>query len=278
MARYECHLSPETLKKAIDELNEPEDNDERLSAIDRLRDRFQEEAEDLELIRTDDAFILRFLRVRKFDQDAAFQTLVNYHSNRNEWKELFDLVDNPKKLEHLLWMGPCVPLKDRAKDGTFVTVGRLGRGMTESDGIIHFIAAVVLTFEKLLEDEEVQIYGITVIEDMRDFGLSLAMQMITVGRQFLHVVQDAIPIRIKSLNMVNEALVFDAMYAVMAPFMKEKMKKRLQLHGANYTTLQEKVDPEFLPTLLGGTGPDLDSDGWVRKITSTVGHGEETSL
>ena len=58
--RYECKLSPEVLKKAIEELNEPEDNSKRLAAIYRLRKRFESEAKDLELIRSDDAFLLRY--------------------------------------------------------------------------------------------------------------------------------------------------------------------------------------------------------------------------
>lgn len=58
--RYVCNLEPAVLKKAIAELNEPEDNKLRLAEIDRLRDRFQEEQSDLELIRTDDTFFLRY--------------------------------------------------------------------------------------------------------------------------------------------------------------------------------------------------------------------------
>lgn len=59
MNRYECTLTPELLKKATAELNEPEDNDKRLAEIDQLRNRFQEEQDELSLLRTDDHFILR---------------------------------------------------------------------------------------------------------------------------------------------------------------------------------------------------------------------------
>ena len=57
--RYECKLDAAVLKKAVAELNEPQDNDTRLAEIDKLRNRFEEEQTDLELIRTDDAFFLR---------------------------------------------------------------------------------------------------------------------------------------------------------------------------------------------------------------------------
>ena len=35
--RYECGLPPKVLSKAVEELNEPEDDVKRLKAIDELR-------------------------------------------------------------------------------------------------------------------------------------------------------------------------------------------------------------------------------------------------
>lgn len=57
--RYECKLDSKLLKKAIMELNEPENNDERLEEIDKLRNRFLKEQQEFQLLRSDDAFILR---------------------------------------------------------------------------------------------------------------------------------------------------------------------------------------------------------------------------
>nr|XP_039256803.1 alpha-tocopherol transfer protein-like [Styela clava] len=277
--RYKCTLSPELLKKAIEELNEPEDNDKRLAAIDKLRTRFEEEDNGLELIRSDDAFLLRFLRVRKFDQDRAYTMLFNYHKQRKEWRELFDLVDDPSKVDHLLRCGAVVPLYDRrAKDGTFITIGRPGLGFDDNTTMVHFIAVLVLTLEKLLENEEFQIYGLTIIEDMADFGLYLAMQMPSLGSKFLHIIQDAMPVRVKSVNMIHEALVFDVIYSIISSFMKEKMKNRLTLHGDKFDKLHEKIDPANLPFSLGGSGPDLNPDWWTRQILADVGQGEDTAL
>lgn len=277
--RYECRLSAEALKKAVEELNEPEDNTLRLAAIDQLRTRFEEQAGDLELIRNDDAFILRFLRVRKFDADKAFDTLVNYHKQRNEWRDVFDAVDDPKKVQDLLRTGAVLPMRNgRAKDGSFVIMGRPGLGFGDGTTMTDFISCLVLTMEKLLEQEESQIYGFTVIEDMSNFGVTLAMQMASNGKKFLHIIQDCIPARVKSVNMINEALVFDIIHAIISQFMKEKMKKRLTLHGTNYKTLQEKIEGCNLPFFLGGTGPDLNADWWTKEILSVEGEGEDTAL
>lgn len=61
-ARYECTLSPELLDKAVEELNEPRDNGERLKAIDSLKEAFLKKyGEKYTLIRSDDAFLLRLV-------------------------------------------------------------------------------------------------------------------------------------------------------------------------------------------------------------------------
>ncbi|XP_039256805.2 alpha-tocopherol transfer protein-like [Styela clava] len=279
MKRYECKLSPETLKKAIDELNEPEDNTERLAAIDKLRARFQKENDGSELIRSDDAFLLRFLRVRKFNEDRALTTLVNYHKHRTEWKELYDLVDNPKDCERLMSAGPLLPLNDaRAKDGTFVFVGRPGLGFVEGDDMFKFLAIILLSVEKQLEKEEFQIYGVTIIDDMSNMGLQTAMQLASYAKRFSSIMREAMPVRIKSFNFINEALVFDILWTVISTFMGEKLKNRLTVHGSNVKTLHDKVDPVHLPFFLGGSGPDLNADWWTKEVLSTVGSGEDTSL
>lgn len=63
VTRYEFTLSPELLEKAVEELNEPRDNDERLKAIDNLKEAFlKKHGDKYTLIRSDDEFLLRLLR------------------------------------------------------------------------------------------------------------------------------------------------------------------------------------------------------------------------
>lgn len=198
---------------------------------------------------------------------------------RKESPEVFELVDNPKVLENFIHSGALVPLREgRAKDGTFVIAAKLGRGYSDSGDFVKFIALCVLSLEKLLEKEEVQIFGFTLINDPSELALSYVPFMATYAKTMSSLMQDAMPVRLKSLNLVNESRIIDVLYAILTKFMKEKMKNRIQLHGNDFKTLHEKIDPRFLPFALGGTGPDLDGEWWARQVISSVGAGEGTNM
>lgn len=278
--RYECNLDPAVLKKAIAELNEPEDNNQRLADIDKLRDRFQEEQGDLELIRTDDTFFLRFLRAKKFNHEKAYNMLVNYHIQRRDFREVFDKVDDPELLSDVLTYGPCVPIRQKAADGSTVVIGRPGIGQPDTAKMTDFLAMIILTTEYLLsEDESVQVHGLTVIADYSYFNLNLLKQFTpSFGKKMGGVLGDAMPSRLKSMNVVNEYKIFTIIYNIMKPFSKPKMQRRLELHGNNFTNLHKKVNPAGLPEFLAGTGPSLDVFGWKNKLLTSSGHGEDTAL
>ena len=270
--RYECNLPPKVLAKAAEELNEPEDNVERLRAIDELREAFLNTNPDLKLIRQDDAFILRFLRARKFNQEKALKMITNYHVQTASWPEVFNRVKNPALMKNTLDVGVVLPLKGRAKDGSAIVIGRPGIG--ENPDVLDLYASIFITMEKMVEDEEIQVHGVTVIQDLAYYSMDYVRQTTRANSQrFIAVVQDSLPLRVKSLNATNEPKIFDIVYAIAAPFMKEKIKKRYKLHGKNFSGLYDIIDRSVLPPMFAGSGPELDPEEWKLELM-----GEDTAL
>ena len=270
--RYECNLSPKVLAKAVEELNEPEDNAERLRAIDELREAFIKANPEMKLIRDDDSFILRFLRARKFNQEKALKMITNYHIQTTSWPEVFDKVKNPSLIKNTLDAGVVLPLKGRAKDGSAIVIGRPGIG--ENPVVIDLYASIFMTMEKMVEDEETQIHGVTVIQDLAYYGMDYVRQTTpAISKRFIAVVQDSLPLRVKSLNVTNEPKIFDIVYAIASPFMKEKIKKRYMFHGQDFSKLYQIIDKSVLPPMFAGSGPDLDPQEWKSELM-----GEDTAL
>ena len=266
--RYECTLSPELLDKAVTELNEPRNNDERLNAIDQLRNSY-DVAKYGPLVRDDDAFILRFLRAKKFKQEKALKVLQNYHSIKKELKDVFERVHNPVLLEAVVEKGVLSVFDGKCLDGSTAFMYRPGL-LGKSSNLHDLMAYGVLAMEKLLEEEEIQICGVSTIEDLEDFNISIFFQVSPFQLGKLNsIFQDAMPVRIKAVYILNEGKVFDALMMLFRPFMKKKLLERLHPFGNKYLKLYDYISPSLLPPCYGGTGPDLDTlvRTWVERLT-----------
>lgn len=124
---YVCSLSEELVAKAREELQEKPEW--RLRDVQALRDMVRKEYPTLSTA-LDDAFLLRFLRARKFDYDRALQLLVNYHSCRRSWPEVFSNL-RPSALKDVLASGFLTVLPHTDPRGCHVVCIRPGIGRRE---------------------------------------------------------------------------------------------------------------------------------------------------
>ena len=69
----------------------------------------------------DDAFLLRFLRTKKFDQERAFNQVMTYYRMRKENPDVYENL-TPQRVRHILDAGVTGVLKDRAPDGSRIIV------------------------------------------------------------------------------------------------------------------------------------------------------------
>ena len=265
--RYKCTLSPELLEKAVNELNEPRSNDDRLSAIDELRNSYNAEKYG-PLYREDDGFLLRFLRAKKFNQKKALNVLHNYHSIRRDYKEVFEKVSNPAIMRPIAEKGIMFMLEGQDNNGAAVMFSRSGL-IDENSDINGLMAYGVFLMEKVLEKERFQICGVTSIRDLKNFSLLIYTKISPIAiKRMTSVWQDAMPIRFKAAHILNEGTVYDVIITMFRPFIKKKFWDRMHIHGGNYKALESFIDPAVLPPYLGGTGPTVEHSAkvWLEKV------------
>lgn len=70
----------------------------------------------------------------------------------------------------------------------------------------------------------------------------------------------------------------EAALAVIKPFLKEKTRARIKLHGGNLSTLHDCIARDILPAELGGEGPSFNPLDWVHQLleSSQVGTYDKT--
>merc|ERR1711887_535786 len=70
--------------------------------------------------------------------------------------------------------------------------------------------------------------------------------------------QEGYPMRPKGLNYINTPAAFDTVFNIFKGFMKEKMKKRIHIHGSDLESLHKEIPKDILPKEYGGTNGTVD--------------------
>ncbi|XP_014399208.1 PREDICTED: alpha-tocopherol transfer protein-like isoform X2 [Myotis brandtii] len=229
---YVCSLTEELVTKAREELQEKPEW--RLRDVQALRDMVRKEFPNLRTS-LDDAFLLRFLRARKFDYDRALQLLINYHSCRRSWPEVFHNL-KPSALKDVLASGFLTVLPHTDPRGCHILCIRPDRWIPSNYPITENIRVIYLTLEKLIQSEETQVNGIVILADYKGVSLSKASHFGPfIAKKVIGILQDGFPIRIKAVHIVNEPRIFKGIFAIIKPFLKEKIANRRSAHSAPET-------------------------------------------
>ncbi|KAH9491605.1 hypothetical protein Btru_031017 [Bulinus truncatus] len=265
-SNYKCSLSGDVLEKAKKELNE--DPSTRLIEVKNLRVRL-EKVPGLKP-RLDITFLLPFLRARKFDQERTFQLVKNYYDVRREQPDMFDDL-KPSRVKHVIDAGIIEVLKSRDNQGSKVIIMRPGNWDPDRFPITEMPRTVFLIMSKIImEEEETQVHGIHIINNLAGVTMKHASHIgPSVAKKFLHILQDVVPLRVKRFDYVNEPTFFDIVFAIFKQFMKEKLTKRIVLNGSTFNKLHESINPDLLPTDLGGRQEPHSNKEWVNDFLAS---------
>ncbi|XP_078253579.1 clavesin-1-like isoform X2 [Rhinoraja longicauda] len=226
------HLQPglraETIEKSRLELNE--NADALHQDIQQVRDMIITRP-DIGFLRTDDAFILRFLRARKFNHFEAFKLLAQYFQYRQQNLDMFKnfKADDPGIKRALMDGFPGV-LQQTDHHGRKILVLFAANWDQSRNTFVDILRAILLSLEILIEDPELQINGFVLIIDWSNFTFKQASKLTPT-----------------ILRLAIEGL-------------------QIFLHGNNLNSLHQLIHPEYLPSEFGGTLPPYDMGTWARTL------------
>nr|XP_045595424.1 alpha-tocopherol transfer protein-like isoform X6 [Procambarus clarkii] len=260
VGEYVCTLSKELQQRAKEEINE--DPARRAADIEHIRDWLKHQPHIR--ARTDDWTILRFLRGCKFSLQRTKEKLDMFYTCKSlcpEWYKNRDPQD--KKMRAILELGTCLPLPGYDHKGRKVILTRWGRINPSIVLVNELMRAATLVIDVCLEEDEVEsVTGLVMIEDCDCLSFShVAAFTPTFAKKASTLFQEGYPMRPKGLNYINTPAAFDTVFNIFKSFMKEKMKKRVHLHGNDLESLHRQVPKEVLPVEYGGT------NGTVEEIT-----------
>ncbi|XP_026218106.1 clavesin-1-like [Anabas testudineus] len=265
MTHLHAGLSSETMEKARSELNENPDTLHQ--DIQQVRDMIVTRP-DIGFLRTDDDFILRFLRARKFDQMETFRLLAQYFQFRQQNLDMFQSfkVDDPGIKRALMDGFPGV-LETPDQHGRKILILFASNWDQSRNSFTDILRAILLSLEVLIENPELQINGFILIVDWSNFSFKQASKLTpNILKLAIEGLQDSFPARFGGIHFVNQPWYIHAMFTIIKPFLKDKTRKRIFLHGNNLNSLHQLIQPECLPSEFGGTLPPYDMGIWARTL------------
>uniref|UniRef100_A0A3P9HFP9 Clavesin-1 n=1 Tax=Oryzias latipes TaxID=8090 RepID=A0A3P9HFP9_ORYLA len=240
MNHLHSSLSSEMMEKARLELNENPDTLHQ--DIQQVRDMIVTRP-DIGFLRTDDDFILRFLRARKFDQLETFRLLAQYFQFRQQNLDMFQSfkVDDLGIKRALMDGFPGV-LESPDQHGRKILILFASNWDQSRNSFIDILRAILLSLEVLIENPELQINGFILIIDWSNFSFKQASKLTP-----------------NILKLAIEGLQFFPPLPLSPSFL-------IFLHGNNLNSLHQLILPECLPSEFGGTLPPYDMGMWARTL------------
>ncbi|KXJ78767.1 hypothetical protein RP20_CCG003565 [Aedes albopictus] len=254
--------SAELLEVARQELRETPEV--RAAAIEELR-KLLHASSDLSFP-DDDDFLLFYLRPSHFYPESALKLMRNVAEfQKNHHDLLHNLMPADLKNEMTNYNLVTV-LTNRDQKGRRMVIVRMGEVWDPKAVHEDKIFAILYTIHKLaIMEPATQINGIVVIYDFAGLGMKQVKGMSpSASKRLLSFIQEAAPLRMKAVHFVNEPMLFNMVWALMKPFVKEKLKNRMFFHGEDRKKLFKHINPECLPANYGGTMPELnyESKDW----------------
>ncbi|KAL1458272.1 hypothetical protein WDU94_008434 [Cyamophila willieti] len=104
--------------------------------------------------------------------------------------------------------------------------------------------------------------------DLGDFSLMQQIRLVNPRSAWIMInfLQDSFPMRLRELHIINTPFFFDALYACFSPFLKEKFRKRIKVHGKSLSSLFSCIDPKYIPQDWGGMGPNYNNEAMFSSL------------
>nr|XP_022916005.1 alpha-tocopherol transfer protein-like [Onthophagus taurus] len=208
---------------------------------------------DIENCITDDNFLLRFLRTKKFSLPMAQQMLLKYLNFRRVFKSIcYDLDYRNPNVNDLINRGfmfvspyrdlhdrriiMCIPNKIDPYKHTTVDVAKVA----------------IITLETLLNDEKNQVLGVTYVGDGSGVTPAyVAMWNVTEFATLLKWGEHSYPIRHKAFNFTNVPRALKYVLDFAKSRLSPKLQQRLNVFEGE-SDLHKVIDSKSLPKEYGG--------------------------
>lgn len=236
---------------ALKELRETSENVG--PALERLRELLAED-KDIVVPMDNDAWLVRFLRPCKYYPESAYELIKRYYSFKEKHSSVYrDLL--PSKERNIFEANMLTVCPNRDQLGRRILVLELGKKWNHKKTTLDEVyKGCVLFLEAAMLEPETQVCGAVVIFDMDGLSMQQVWQFTPpFAKRIVDWLQDSVPLRVKNIHIINQPYIFNMVFALFKPFLREKLRSRIIFHGTDRESLHSYVSPKCLPDVYGGS-------------------------
>lgn len=246
-AEIELRETPENIEKGLKELRELLEGEENLRVpLER------------------DEFLMKFLRPCKFYSKSAFEKIKAYYQFKRTYKTYCDNLI-PSEVRLAVENAVISILAPRDQHGRRIMLIESGeRWNPQTVPLKEVFRATQLGLEGAMDEPRTQVCGVVVIIDLKGLALNHVIQFTpSFAKMIVDWIQDCTPIRLKAIHIINQPFIFNMLFAIFKPFLRQKLRSRIYFHGNDKKSLLEHVDAKSLRARHGGALPDPEIPGEV---------------
>lgn len=198
-------------------------------------------------------YLLSYLRVCKFYPDSAIKRVKNlYKLRQKNPKYCLDLL--PSLDRNVFAQNILTVLPSRDQHGRRILIVEFGqKWKVKNCSLTEIFRGIQLVMEAAILEPRTQVAGTVVLVDFIGLSINQVWQFTPhFAKLVLDWVQYAMPSRLKEAHIVNQPYIFNMVFTMFKPFMQEKLRNRVFLHGYDHTSLLSYLDAKCLPTKYGG--------------------------
>ena len=146
------------------------------ATVTELRRAINAECNNLKDVRTDDNYLIKFLRPKKYSVSKTLNLFKNYHRIRQSNPDIFNDL-RPETLRYVWESGFVGGLLDRDKEGRRVMLVFPRHWQPQEVGLKDALRSLICQLEYLVDNAETQITGVTMIVDFSKFTFEQARSL-----------------------------------------------------------------------------------------------------
>lgn len=217
----------------------------------------------------DDQRIMTYLRGCKFSREKCKRKLDMYFTMRAALPQLFTNRDITRpELQEIASLVNIPPLPGLTPNGRRVVIMRGLDKTVVTPSVYDAFKIVLMIGDVRLKEEETGVAGdVYILDASVATSTHFAKFTPTIVKQFLVVIMEAYPVKLKEVHVINVSPLIDTILQWVKPFLKDKIRNRIHVHS-KLETLYDFIPKEMLPTEYGGGAGSMQTfhDQWMKKL------------